>query len=161
MSRFSSAASVGGPFRPQPATEVLHRAEAFLALRVGLEQVTALEHDLAQLLPDYLVTSVQPSFIKDGILTLFTPHSALAARLRHLEPRIIADLQQRGWNVHAFTIRVKPRLIETHVSIKQTQMTTKGVKALRALSKALPPSPLQAALAKMAARHGNLCNETD
>ncbi|MBV8627911.1 MAG: DUF721 domain-containing protein, partial [Paraburkholderia sp.] len=63
--------------RPQPVAEVLNRTEAFAALRAGVEQIAALERDLSQLLPDYLATSVEPGFIKDGVLALFAAHNAL------------------------------------------------------------------------------------
>jgi len=82
--------------RPQPVAEVLKRTDAFAALRAGVEQIAALERDLRQLLPDYLGSSVEPGFIKEGVLALFAAHNALAARLRHLEPRLVSDLQQRG-----------------------------------------------------------------
>ena len=57
--------------RPQPLAEVLNRTDAFAALRAGVEQIAALEQDLRQLLPDYLASSVEPGFIKDGVLALF------------------------------------------------------------------------------------------
>ncbi len=57
--------------RPQPVAEVLNRTDAFVALRAGVEQIAALEKDLRELLPDYLATSVEPSFIKEGVLALF------------------------------------------------------------------------------------------
>lgn len=85
------------PRKPQALTEVLGRTSEFLALRAGVEQVTALQRDLVALLPDYLGSNVEPGFIKDGVLALFAAHNALAARLRHIEPRLLVDLQQRGW----------------------------------------------------------------
>jgi hypothetical protein len=122
-------------------------------LRAGVEQIAALERDLAELLPDYLATSVEPGFIKDGVLAIFAAHNALAARLRHLEPRLVADLQQRGWAVESLKIRVRPRPVEAPPPIKQARMTRVGADALHDLSESLAPSPLQAALARMAARH--------
>lgn len=139
--------------RPQPVAEVLKRTDAFAALRAGVEQIAALERDLRELLPDYLGTSVEPSFIKDGVLALFAAHNALAARLRHLEPRLLSDLQQRGWAVNTLKIRVRPQAVKEAPLPKQARMTPVGADALHALSESLAPSPLQEALAKMAARH--------
>lgn len=139
--------------RPQPLAEVLNRTDAFAALRAGVEQTAALQRDLRQLLPDYLASSVEPGFIKDGVLALFAGHNALAARLRHLEPRLLADLQQRGWPVTAFRIRIRPQAMKEPPPIKQARMSPAGADALKTLSESLAPSPLQAALAKMAARH--------
>ncbi|HWX13221.1 MAG TPA: DciA family protein [Trinickia sp.] len=154
MSRFSRSSPPAAPRRPQPVAEVLGRTDAFAALRAGVEQIAALERVLAQLLPDYLATSVEPGFIKDGALTLFAAHSALAARLRHLEPRLVADMQQRGWNVRALSVKVRPRTAAQPQRPKEACMTPTGAQALRALSEALPPSQLRTALARMAARHG-------
>jgi len=156
MSRFSSFSRPPKQFdlrRPQPLSEVLGRTDAFAALRAGVEQIAALEKDLRELLPDYLASSVEPGFIKEGILALFAAHNALAARLRHLEPRLLADLQQRGWPVHALKIRVRPQPFKEPPPVKQARMTPAGADALQALSESLAPSPLQEALARMAARH--------
>ena len=142
-----------GARRPQPVAEVLNRTDAFAALRAGVEQIAALEKDLRALLPDYLATSVEPGFIKEGVLALFAAHNALAARLRHLEPRLLADLQQRGWPVNALRIRVRPQPVKEPPPVKQARMTPTGADALHALSESLAPSPLQEALARMAARH--------
>ncbi|MGF6756524.1 DciA family protein [Paraburkholderia sp. GAS334] len=157
MSRFSSFSR---PFsnqnaarRPQPVAEVLNRTDAFAALRAGVEQIAALERDLKQLLPDYLATSVEPGFIKDGVLALFAAHNALAARLRHLEPRLVSDLQQRGWAVNSLRIRVRPQAVKEPPQPKQARMTARGAEALYELSETLAPSPLREALARMAARH--------
>lgn len=153
MSRFSSFPKSAALARPQPLAEVLGRTDAFAALRAGVEQIAALERELARLLPEYLASGVEPGFVKDGNLTLFAAHSALAARLRHLEPRLLGDLQQRGWNVRTLSIKVRPRTAEESPRGKTARMTPAGAQALQALSETLPASPLQAALARMSARH--------
>jgi hypothetical protein len=151
-------AAFAKPFRPravQPLSEVLARSDAFAPLRAGVEQLAALEKDITRFLPDYLVANVAPGAIKDGTLTLFTEHGALAARLRHLQPGLLHALQQRGWAVSAMKIRVRPRSVERAPAPKQAHLSTAGADCLRALSESLRPSPLQAALACMAARHEN------
>ena len=159
MSRFSSFSRPLGPPRPRPVAEVLGRADAFAALRAGVEQIAALERDLAQILPSYLATGIEPGFIKDGVLTLFAAHNALAARLRHLEPSLLADLQQRGWAVNALRVRIRPQPAKEPPPIKQARMTAAGADAVRELSETLAPSPWHAALAKMATRHQRLRGE--
>ncbi|KNH04868.1 hypothetical protein BRCH_04476 [Candidatus Burkholderia brachyanthoides] len=141
------------PRKPQAVSDVLERTDAFAALRAGVEQVAALQRDLAKLLPDYLASNVEPGFIKDGVLALFAAHNALAARLRHIEPRLLADLQQRGWAIDALKIRVRPQPMKDLAPIKQARMSAAGASALHELAETLAPSPLQEALAKMAARH--------
>jgi hypothetical protein len=141
------------PRRPQAVSDVLDRTDAFRALRAGVEQVAALQRDLTSLLPDYLAANVEPGFIKDGVLALFAAHNALAARLRHIEPRLLADLQQRGWAIDSLKIRVRPQPMKEPAPIKQARMSAAGASALHDLAETLAPSPLQEALAKMAARH--------
>jgi hypothetical protein len=155
MSRFSPFSRPSAPRYAQPVAEVLSRTDAFAPLRAGVEQMAAMRRDLRALLPDYLAASVEPGFIKDGKLALFAAHNALAARLRHLEPRLVADLQARGWPVDAVRIRVRPQAVQDPKAPKQARMTPVGAAALMALSEDLPPSPLQEALARMAARHLN------
>ncbi|WP_250484161.1 DUF721 domain-containing protein [Caballeronia sp. GaOx3] len=154
MSRFSTnSRSRFDPRKPQAVADVLDRTDAFRALRAGVEQVAALQRDLSSLLPDYLASNVEPGFIKDGVLALFAAHNALAARLRHLEPRLLSDLQQRGWAVNALKIRVRPQSMKEPVPPKQARMSQAGASALQELAEALEPSPLQEALARMASRH--------
>jgi hypothetical protein len=153
MSRFSSFSKSRPAPVPQPVAEVLRRTDAFAPLRAGVEQIAAMERDLSQLLPDYLAASVEPGFIKDGTLVLFAAHNALAARLRHLEPRLVTELQARGWPLNALRIRVRPQSVKEPPPVKEARMTPVGASALRTLAETLPPSPLQEALAKMAARH--------
>ncbi|CAN0618350.1 conserved protein of unknown function [Burkholderia multivorans] len=154
MNRFTQRYSPLGPARPQAASEVLRRTDAFAALRAGVEQVAALQRDLSALLPDYLANHVEPGFIKEGVLTLFAAHNALAARLRQVEPRLLADLQQRGWPVATLRVRVRPQAAPEPPHVKEARMSPAGATALRELADSLEPSPLQAALARMAARHG-------
>ncbi len=141
---------------PQTVTDLLHRAEAFTALRAGVEQIAGLQNDLRILLPDYLRAHVEPSFIKTGTLTLFTAHNALAARLRQIEPRLLAELQQRGWPVSQLKVRVRPQAAPEPSRIKAARMTTAGAAALHQLAASLDPSPLQMALARMAERYAKV-----
>ncbi|NIF69967.1 MULTISPECIES: DUF721 domain-containing protein [unclassified Burkholderia] len=153
MNRSSRYAHPSGFARPQVAADVLKRTDAFAALRAGVEQVASLQRDLRALLPEYLANHVDPGSIKDGVLTLFAGHNALAARLRQVAPRLVADLQARGWHVATLKVRVRPQDAPEPVRIKQARMTPAGADALRELADSLPSSPLQSALARMAARH--------
>ncbi|MFP4905039.1 DUF721 domain-containing protein, partial [Paraburkholderia sp. BR14261] len=62
-------------------------------------------------------------------------------------------LQARGWALNSVRIRVRPQAVKDPAPPKQARMTPVGAAALQALSETLEASPLQAALAKMAARH--------
>lgn len=136
-----------------PLAEWLGRTDALAPLHAGIGQITSIGRDLAQLLPDYLAASVEPGLIKGNTLVLFATHNALAARLRQIGPRLVADLQARGWALEALRIRVRPQPMPAAAPQKEAQMSPAGLTAIRTLSETLEPSPLQSALARMASRH--------
>jgi hypothetical protein len=144
------------PVRPRTTIAVLdllERSDALGRLRVGVQQVSALADDLARLLPDYLTPNVDAGAIKDGTLTLLTGHSALAARLRHLEPGLVGQLQQRGWPVQKLRIKVQPRTAAPAPPPPKPPLSTAALTSLRALSAVLGTSPLQDSLQRMIAHH--------
>ena len=147
------------PRRPKRSTpraravgDLLDETDALAALRAGIRQATALERDLVALLPDYLAPHVSVGTIKGETLTIFAGHSALAARLRHLERGLIQDLQQRGWPVSGFRVKVRP-VTKPPVETKQAKISTIGIDCLRTLADGLDASPLRDALQQMIARH--------
>ncbi|RKP48518.1 DUF721 domain-containing protein [Pararobbsia silviterrae] len=132
--------------------DLLGETEALAALRAGVRQVAALERDLAAILPDYLAPHVTVGTIKGEVLTVFAGHSALAARLRHLERGLVQSLQQRGWPIGGFKVKVKPT-VPREVAAKQAKVSAAGVACLSALAAGLEPSPLRDAIERMVARH--------
>jgi hypothetical protein len=141
------------PPAAQPLVQWLERCESLGPLRAGIRQTVALAEEFGKILPAYLQPHVDPGAIKNGCLTIFTAHGALAARLRHLEPALLHDLQRHGWAVETLRIKVKPRSMDEQRPAKQAKVSAVGVECLQQLSAALDPSPLQDALARMAARH--------
>lgn len=132
--------------------DLLGDNDALAALRAGVRQVAALERDLTAILPEYLAPHVTVGTIKGELLTIFAGHSALAARLRHLERGLVQDLQQRGWPISAFKVKVKP-VMPREATVKQARVSARGVECLSALAADLEPSPLRDALERMVARH--------
>lgn len=132
--------------------DLLGETDALAALRAGVRQVAALERDLSAILPDYLAPHVTVGTIKGEMLTIFAAHSALAARLRHLERGLVQSLQQRGWPISGFKVKVKPEA-PREASIKRARVSPAGVQCLSELAGNLEPSPLRDALERMVARH--------
>ncbi|MCG1053639.1 DUF721 domain-containing protein [Mycetohabitans sp. B5] len=153
MNRYSPYPLPRKPFTPRPLTELMSSSAELAALQAGVRQVAALEAALQAVLPGYLASHVHAGPIKDQALTLFAAHNALAARLRHLEPTVLAELQQRGFALRAIKIRVRPQAPAAAAQIKQARVSAAGADCLRELADALEPSPLQQAVARMAQRH--------
>jgi hypothetical protein len=112
-----------------------------------------LEDDLGRCLPDYLRTNVAAAAANDGTLTLLTPHSALAARLRHLEPRIVGELRERGWSIDVVKIRIRPLAPVPAVAPKTARMSPVGLACLESLRASLDDSPLKDSLNRLVSRH--------
>ncbi|KAG0187569.1 hypothetical protein DFQ28_006108 [Apophysomyces sp. BC1034] len=153
MSRYSPYPPPRQPFTPRPLAELMSSSAELAALQAGMRQVAALETALQAVLPDYLVPHVHTGPIKDQTLTLFADHNALAARLRHLAPTVLAELQQRGFSLRAIKVRVRPRAMPATPQGKQARVSKAGADCLLELADSLEPSPLQQAVARMAQRH--------
>jgi hypothetical protein len=156
-SSFSPSGTTGGRSRrtgrsARAVGDLLGETDALAALRAGMRQVAALEKDLVTLLPDYLAPHVSVGAIKGEMLTIFAGHSALAARLRHLERGLVQDLQQRGWPVNGFKVKVRP-VMKAAVEPKHAKVSAVGVECLRSFAEGLEASPLREALERMVARH--------
>lgn len=152
----SRASSVRSARDVQPLLRLLERNSSFARLAPRVEQMTALATDLNGLLPDYLAPNISSGPIREGVLTVFATHGALAARLRHLEPRLTQDLQRRGWAIHALRIRIYPHTAIAQLAPKAVCISPAGLASLHALHERLAPSPLRVALAHLLARHRSI-----
>ena len=150
--RFPRAGVRKGP-SARAVGDLLGEADVLAALRAGVRQVTALERDLGSILPEYLAPHVTVGTLKADVLTIFAGHSALAARLRHLERGLVQSLQQRGWPVSTFKVKVKLAAPRAPV-VKQARVSAQGVQCLSSLAGDLEPGVLRDALERMIARHG-------
>lgn len=153
VSRYSPYPMPRKPFTPRPVAELLSSSAELTALQVGVRQIAALETALQTVLPGYLANQVHAGPIREQTLTLFAGHNALAARLRHLEPTVLTELQQRGFALRAIKVRVRPQSMPQPLQVKQARMSTAGADCLRELADSLDPSPLQQAVMRMAQRH--------
>lgn len=153
MSTFVPFKKAAKPRTTTPVADLLERSEALGRLRTGVQQATALAQDLARLLPDYLVPNVETGGIQDGTLTLLTGHGALAARLRHLEPGLVGELQQRGWPVKKLKIRISPQPLPPPAAPPKAHLSPTALASLSALCGTLEASPLQDSLQRLIAHH--------
>lgn len=91
------------PSAPRHALGWLERQPEFQALTDRAARLLALQTDLRQCAQARGLTALG---LEDDTLVAGTPGAAAAAKLRQLEPTIVAHLVQRGWNVRR--IRFKP-----------------------------------------------------
>lgn len=90
-----------------PLGEALDRCEPMLRLQQRLAQASARMDAVRPLLPRMLSVHVRPGPADDDGWTLLAANPAVAAKLRQLQPRLEAALQQRGFQVSRIRIRVQ------------------------------------------------------
>ncbi|SDV49580.1 DUF721 domain-containing protein [Chitinasiproducens palmae] len=133
--------------------EALAGNDFFAGLRAGIARRGQMTEHLDEILPGYLRGHVAPASIREGTLVLLARHNALAARLRHLEPQLVAALASRGWAVRALRVRIAPLPPVPAPPAKQAHLSATALACLESLTHELEPSTLRDALARIVARH--------
>ncbi len=132
---------------------LLDNLPEFQALNRELRQLAALQNALTELLPDNLATSSGVALAKAGELILFADNGAVAAKLRHMAPRILLSLRQRGYEITGIHVQVQVRIRDNPLPQKQISLSSEARSAIDLLSERLDPSPLKSALNRFGRRH--------
>jgi hypothetical protein len=109
---------------------------------------------LTAALPDHLLRSCAIANYKQGKVFLFAASSAVAARLRLLEPRMLEVLSERGMNVTGLNVEVQPgtRFAAQVTEKKALRLSREASRALERAGAALPEGDLKRAVDALAAR---------
>jgi hypothetical protein len=141
----------------QGIADFLQADEKMAALLPAVTRIAALQKDCVKILPAVFDTCSVLQF-DAGQLTVSTPSSALAAKLKQQLPKLQDTLLKRGWQVIAIRIKVQPGNISKKIqSEKQLVMPESAVSALATLHDTLENAPgnetLKAALSALVQRH--------
>ena len=123
------------------------------SLNRELRQLTALQNALTQLLPGNLASSSGVALAKAGELTLFADNGAVAAKLRHMAPRILVSLRQQGHEITGIHVQVQVRIRDNPLPQKQISLSSEARRAIDMLSEQLQASPLKSALKRFGRRN--------
>ena len=132
---------------------LLDNLPEFQAVNRELRQLAALQNALAELLPDNLATFSGVALAKTGELILFADNGAVAVKLRHMAPRILVSLRQRGFEITGIHVQVQVRIRDNPLPQKQISLSSEARCAIDLLSDRLNPSPLKSALKRLGRRH--------
>lgn len=119
-------------------------------------QLLAAEQVLQNVLPAPLQLSCKVARIDRQHITLAVPAAAYAAKLRQLAPRILAALNEHGWNLTELGVRVQGALHKSQTKIAHRSVTPLGDTGLAAfedLHQNVSPGPLADAIATLLLRH--------
>jgi hypothetical protein len=105
--------------------------------------------------PDGLAKASGVSHVEAGTVYLWADGGAVGAKLRQLAPTVLVTLRKLAPDCRAVrvTVRVDGTQIVPSRSVRR-QMGAGGAAALQELARTLPPTPLSAALSRLAARGG-------
>ena len=122
----------------------------FRPLRRQVEQLAILQTVITQILPAGL--TLRAVLLKAGELTLYADNGAVAAKLKHMAPRILAKIRQRGYEVTGIHLQVQARIRDNPLPQKQICVGAEGRSAIQELVEKLPRGDLKVALARLARR---------
>jgi hypothetical protein len=109
---------------------------------------------LTAALPAHLLRSCAIANYRQGKVFLFAASSAVAARLRLLEPRMLQILSERGLNVTGLNIEVQPgfRFVAQVTEKKALHLSRGAARALSGAGAKLPEGGLKRAVDSLAAK---------
>jgi hypothetical protein len=139
---------------------LLASLEDLKAIHMRASRLAALQQVYRMAVPEELAKRSRVADERSGTLVVAAETSAVAAKLRQLVPRIVADIVKCEPEVTA--IRVEVQVNEDVVKRRPTrpQMTPQALKDLAALRDALPESPLRQALSRLV-EHGRTSHRED
>jgi hypothetical protein len=115
-----------------------------------VNQMNALQRNLESVLNPRFIPACRVMGLHYSVLTVATNNAAIAAKLRQMEPELVALLKNRGCEVSGIRFKVQVEY-PAHIEKKaQRAISTTARLAFGELSQTLPDSPLKQAIAKLA-----------
>jgi len=131
----------------------LDSAAAIAALLPQAERLIELRRIYSELVPQQLLRCSSIVNYKQENVVIFVENNAIAAKLKLLSPRLIADFSQRGVQVTGIRLQVQPRQEPRKaLTPKQAKLSVAGTESLDALARRLPDSRLKQAVTEMVER---------
>ena len=117
-----------------------------------IERLSSLHATLSASLPASIAASVALAVAENGDLVLFADNGAVATKLKHLAPRLLVSLQQRGIEVTGIRVQVQAEIHHNPLPQKQILLGPEGRKAIQGLAERMKNSPLRSALEQLSRR---------
>lgn len=145
----------------QRIDRVLRSLPALKAISVQLEGLTALDRSLQAALSDPLRHQVRVAALDGKVVTIAAANAACAARLRLIRSRLLQALTNVDNSVQDLRVVVDVETARGAPRRETVQIGERGRADLVALERQLPPGPLRAAIARLAAGETKSDREND
>ncbi len=137
--------------RIQPLTEFLRAGEGAGSLIPQAEKLLALRAAVSELLPRQLGDAAQVANLKADTLVVYAANNAVAAKLKHHVPALIAGLAARRYAIGRIRVEVRPDAAPMAAHTRTQRLVPEsGVQALTRLAQALPDGPLRESVRALA-----------
>ncbi|HXF66887.1 MAG TPA: DciA family protein [Burkholderiales bacterium] len=138
----------------QKIGDVIASSGALAALSRQAQRLRDLQQLLSEALPPALAAASRVKNLKAGTLVIRADHSAAAAKLRQLAPRLLAHIRKRVTEVTGIRVEVQAKAgsREFRSGITSRALPVDAIEDFERLARALPDSPLRSALARLLAR---------
>jgi hypothetical protein len=123
-----------------------------MALYDHAGSLTAMQSIWAEICPNSLKPLTRTGAVKQGTLTVYTDHGAVAAKIKLLLPSLMAKLQKRGIEVTAIRVQVQVKSEPPAKPKIHRKISAKGASELASLAGELEGSALGEVLARLARR---------
>lgn len=126
------------------------------AVLLTAHRLIALQEAIGNQLPQAMRKNFAVAEVNGGDLTLIADHSALAAKLRQLQPTLLKHIALAGWNVTTLKIKVasRPNIPQQTPRTKQARpLGDADLDHFETLGRELHAGPLADAVARLIAHH--------
>lgn len=123
------------------------------ALAARLKRVQELQRIYESIVPAFLSRASRIGDVNDNILTIVAFNGLAATGLKQRLPSLLADIQARQIEISAVRVEVQIEKFYTATQQKQFRVVSQtAAESLERLAGALPDSPLQRAVIRLAGR---------
>lgn len=140
---------------------LLSSVPAIKARSVQLDRHIAMQRILASALPKSLSSLAQVVFEAGEVVYIQTDNSAVAARLRHLAPRLLTALRKQFPTLTRVHVEPSTMRRSMRLPAPSRRMSATAHHAWNALAGTLPAGPVQAAVKRLLAAQAVLAGPDD
>jgi hypothetical protein len=141
---------------PQQAMQWMDYDHNTASVLMTAKRLLAIESVISSGLPSGLSKGFCASELRGSEVTLTANNTAFASKLRQLQPRMLEQLNQAGWNVTDIKIRVTaqaPMPTQKSPPKQARALESSDLKHFETLAGGLRPGPLADAVSKLIKRH--------
>jgi hypothetical protein len=132
----------------------LDHSDGIESLMPQAARLLQLRRHLTAALPEQLARSCEIANYKQGIVVIFAENGAIAAKLGHFRPKLIAYFSERGFEITAIETVVQVKIPQRPAGTNRAApLSQAGLASLAGLAGSLPDSPLKQAVEQLVDRH--------